>query len=120
MSNTGKDTNASSTPSFIAALATAGITVGVFTGVWLILHGRRTLDRVFQPRVMLAPDAKRPEPLPSGTFSFWRDIFSTPDSAIIVANGVDAYLFVRYLKVFGLQMLVPYVILSFAVCIPIS
>jgi hypothetical protein len=120
MSNTNADTNAASTPSFIAALVTAGITVGVFTGIWLVMHGRRVLDRVFQPRVILAPEAKRPEPLPSSPFSFWKDVFVTPDKAIIVANGVDAYLFVRYLKVFGLHMLVPYVILSFAVCIPIS
>ncbi|WWD18719.1 hypothetical protein CI109_103173 [Kwoniella shandongensis] len=120
MSATGKDTNASSTPSFISALVVAGITVGAFTAIWLILHGRKTLRRVYQPRIELAPESKRPQALPSGVVPFWRTIFSTPDRDIIVANGLDAYFFVRFLKVFGLQMLVPYVFLTFVVCIPLS
>jgi hypothetical protein len=120
MSNTNADTNAATTESFVAALVTAGITVGAFTGAWLILHSRKGLNRVFQPRVELAPESKRPEPLPSNILAYWRKVFSVPDQEIIVANGVDAYFFVRFLKVFGLQMLVPYVILTFAICIPIS
>jgi hypothetical protein len=120
MSATGKNTQASSTPSFISALVVAGITVGALTVFWLVLHGRRNLNRVYQPRVDLAPKAKRPMPIPSGILPFWRTVFAAPDTEIIVANGVDAYLFVRFLKVFGLYMLVPYFILTFAVCIPLS
>ena len=120
MSNTNADTSSATTPSFIAALVTAGITVGAFSGLWLILHGNKRLTRVFQPRPILAPEDKRPAPLPTGVFAWWKTVFSTPDLDIVVANGLDAYLFVRFLKVFGLQMMVPYVILSFAVCIPIA
>lgn len=118
--NTNADTNAATTPSFVAALVTAAITVGVFTAAWLYLHSRKDLNRVFQPRTELAPEGKRPPPLPRNIIGYWRTVFSVPDQDVIVANGVDAYLFIRFLKVFGIQMLVPYVILTFAICVPIS
>jgi hypothetical protein len=63
---------------------------------------------------------KRPDELPSGIFPFWKRVLSTPDEEIIVANGPDAYFFVRFIKVFGLYMLVPYLFLTFVICIPIS
>lgn len=47
-------------------------------------------------------------------------MFKTPDQDIIVSNGPDAYFYVRFLKVFGLQMLIPYVILTCAILIPVS
>ena len=120
MSATGKNTNASSTPSFVSALVVAAITVGVFTSVWLVLHNRKNLRRVFQPRRELVPDSKKPPELPGGVLPFWKTVLGTPEKDIIVANGLDAYLFVRYLKVFGVQMLVPYVLLSIAICVPMS
>ncbi|KAK8858828.1 hypothetical protein IAR55_003058 [Kwoniella newhampshirensis] len=120
MSATGKDTNTATTGSFVSALVVAGITVGAFTTVWLLLHGRGTLKRVYQPRVDLAPESKRPQSLPTGVVPFWRTIFATPDKDVIVSNGLDAYFYVRFLKVFGLQMLVPYVFLTFVICIPLS
>ncbi|ORY30595.1 hypothetical protein BCR39DRAFT_529076 [Naematelia encephala] len=120
MSATGKNPSSSTTPSFISALVVAGITVGVFTSLWLVLHSRRNLRRVYQPRVELAPESKRPEPLPSGVVSHWRTVFMQPDADIIIANGLDAYFFVRFLKVFGLQMLLPYFLLSCIILIPVS
>ncbi|WRT68034.1 uncharacterized protein IL334_005009 [Kwoniella shivajii] len=121
MSATGKNTNAASTSSFVTALVVAGITVGVLTSVWLILHSKGTLKRVFQPRALLAPDAKKPAALPSGIGAYWKTIlFQTPDTDLIVSNGPDAYFFLRFIKVFGLKMLLPYFLLSFVICIPAS
>ncbi|WVF68794.1 hypothetical protein IAT40_003566 [Kwoniella sp. CBS 6097] len=120
MSATGKDTTTASTPSFVTALVVAGITVGAFTVLWVILHGRKTLKRVFEPRVVLAPEGKRPTPLPSGIFAYWKTIFTTPDQDVIVSNGPDAYFFIRFIKVFGLEMLLPYWILTFVICVPVS
>jgi hypothetical protein len=118
--NTGKDTQSATTPSFIAALVVAGITVGAFTTVWLALHRSKRLREVFQPRVDKAPRSKQPRPLPDGPLAFWRTVFNLPDKEIIVANGPDAYFFVRYLKIFGLYMLGPYFLLTFAILIPVS
>jgi hypothetical protein len=120
MSNTNADTESATTPSFIAAIVTAAITVGVFTTVWLVLHRSKRLREVFQPRVEKAPLSKKPPMLPDGPLAFWKTVFGLPDKEIIVANGPDAYFFVRYLKVFGIYMLVPYVLLSCIICIPVS
>ena len=35
-------------------------------------------------------------------------------------NGPDAYFFVRFLKVFGLHMMLPYFLLTCIVCIPLA
>lgn len=120
MSNTGKDTQSATTPSFVAAIITAAITVGVFTTVWLVLHSSKRLREVFQPRVDKAPKSKQPQELPDGPLAFWKTVFSLPDRAIIIANGPDAYFFVRYLKIFGLYMLAPYFFLTFVILIPVS
>ncbi|KIR27474.1 hypothetical protein I307_05535 [Cryptococcus deuterogattii 99/473] len=120
MSATNADVQSSTTGSFVAALVVAGITVGGFSALWLVLHGRKDLQRVFQPRTILPPEGKRPQPLPSGIIAFWKTLFKTPDQDIIVSNGPDAYFYVRFLKVFGLQMLIPYVILTCAILIPVS
>jgi hypothetical protein len=120
MSATGKDTSTSTTSSFVSALVVAGITIGVLTALWLALHSRQNLRRVYQPRTLLAPESKKPSELPSGPIPFWKTVFALPDTEIIVANGVDAYLFLRFLKVFGLFMLVPYFLLTFIILIPLQ
>jgi hypothetical protein len=120
MSNTNKDPSSATTPSFIAALVVAGITVGAFTTVWMVLHRSKRLREVFQPRVDKAPASKQPPALPDGPLAFWKTVWSLPDKELIVANGPDAYFFVRYLKVFGLYMLAPYFFLTFAILIPVS
>jgi len=121
MSATDKDTQSATTPSFIAAIVVAAITVGAFTTVWLVLHRSKRLREVFQPRVEKAPLSKRPhQQLPDGPLAFWKTVFGLPDKEIIVANGPDAYFFVRYLKIFGLYMMGPYVLLTCAVLIPVS
>ncbi|AAW47229.1 conserved hypothetical protein [Cryptococcus deneoformans JEC21] len=120
MSATNADVQTSTTSSFVAALVVAGITVGAFSALWLVLHGRKDLQRVFQPRTILPPESKRPQPLPSGIIAFWKTLIQTPDQDIITSNGPDAYFYVRFLKVFGFQMLIPYEILTCAILIPVS
>lgn len=116
----GEDPGASNTSSFVSALVVAAITVTAFTTIWAVLHRRKNLHKVYQPRVQLAPESKRPKALPDGIAAFWRTVLKTPDQDIIVSNGLDAYLFVRFLRVFGIKLLVPYFLLTFAICIPVS
>jgi len=119
MSATGKDTSTSTTSSFVSALVVACVTVGALSLLWLVLHSRHNLRRVYQPRTILAPESKRPNGLPDGPLPFWKTVFSVPDTEIIVANGVDAYFFLRFIRVFGLYMLVPYFLLTFIILIPL-
>lgn len=123
MSDSGTGVSAESatlatTPQFVTALVTGCITVGVCAVFWLVFHNRGSFRRVFQPRTELAAEGKRPEQLSKGTFAYWKQVFSHPDKEILAVNGPDSYFFVRYCKVFGLEMMVPYVILTFAACVP--
>jgi hypothetical protein len=63
--------------------------------------------------------SKRPPPLPTG-FALVKAIIQTPDDLIIEQNGLDAYLFVRFIKVFGIWMLVPYFLLTWIILMPVT
>lgn len=117
MSATGKDTT-SSTPQFIAALVTGAVVVGALSALFVVLH--RKYKHVYQSRLELAPPDKKPPVLPTGIISWWKTVLSTPDELIIEMNGLDAYLFVRFLKVFGVWMLIPYFLLTCIILIPVD
>ncbi|KAL1413095.1 phosphate metabolism protein 7 [Vanrija albida] len=107
------------TSQFTSALVTAAITVGVCLLFWLIFHSRKSLVRVFQPRttdIKLAEE--RPETLPDNPVSWWRRVFSLDDFEVLELNGPDAYFFIRYIKVFGVYMLIPYTIIAIAALVP--
>lgn len=118
--STTKDVQASSTPSFVSALVVAAITVGVCVVFWFVFFGRKQFQRVYQPRTLLAPLDKRAEPLPSQPHAWWKRVFTLNDDEILHLNGPDAYFFVRFIRIFGLYAMVPYILLSFAVCVPAS
>lgn len=113
--------NAASTGTFTAALVSAAIMVGACGLFWLIFHGSQKLVSVFQPRttdIKLAEE--RPESLPSNPVSWWRRVFSLDDFEVLELNGPDAYFFVRYIKVFGIYLLAPLVVLAIGVLVPIA
>lgn len=114
-----EDVQSATTSQFVTALITGLITVGVCAAFWFIFRNRKSLKRVFQPRTELAPEGKRPPAeLPQGVFAYWLQIFSTPDREVLRINGPDAYFFVRYCKVFGMEMIAPYIFFTFAACVP--
>ncbi|KAF8335823.1 uncharacterized protein EI90DRAFT_3120088 [Cantharellus anzutake] len=120
MSSTDDNTTPQTTGQFTSALVIGLLAVAAFTGGWRLFYKRKRFRRVFQPRVELAVLGKQPHPLPDGVFSWWKTILETPDEMIIVTNGLDAYFFVRFIKVFGLYLLGPYAILTCAVLVPVA
>lgn len=115
------DYESATTGSFVSALVTGLITIGVCLLFWLVFHGRKSLYKVFQPRAALAsPDEKPPTDLPANPISWWKRVFSLDDTEVLDLNGPDAYFFVRFLKIFGLYLLAPYLVLTFGACIPVS
>ncbi|KAG8981813.1 hypothetical protein FRB90_006971, partial [Tulasnella sp. 427] len=69
------------------------IQVGAFT----YLKGR--LGRVYSPRSYLPPPEKRAEKLPRGPWKWFIALVTSPSKDIIRKNGLDAYLFIRFLRV---------------------
>lgn len=110
-------TDASSAKSATTAQFTSGLVIGAATiGVcfvfWGIFHARKSLIRVFQPRIELGAPDKRPQQLPNSPVGWWKTIFQVRDEHILTINGPDAYFAVRYLKVFGVGLLAFFSFLS--------
>lgn len=105
MSTDADAAKSATTAQFTSGLVIGGITIGVCFVFWGALHARKSLIRVFQPRIELGAPDKRPQKLPSNPFSWWKTIFQVRDEHIITINGPDAYFVVRYLKVFGVGFL---------------
>ncbi|KAG7531583.1 hypothetical protein FFLO_04242 [Filobasidium floriforme] len=117
MSVANEDTKSATKAQFISALVVGAAVAGALGLVLLVLS--KKYKRVYESRMMLATDGKRPPPLPTG-FALVKAIIQTPDDLIIEQNGLDAYLFVRFIKVFGIWMLVPYFLLTWIILMPVT
>ncbi|KAL4917142.1 hypothetical protein BDW62DRAFT_184235 [Aspergillus aurantiobrunneus] len=81
---------------FIASLAAAIIIFAVEFFLFLLLKGK--LTRIYQPRTYLVPDRERTKPSPPGLFKWISPIFRTSSSEFVQKCGLDAYFFLRYLR----------------------
>ncbi|KAF9467356.1 DUF221 family protein [Collybia nuda] len=107
--------NSNTSQTFLTALvANAGLLV-VEVGAFLILKQR--LWRVYTPRAYLPPPDKRAEELPAGPWKWFPALISSPPQDIIHKNGLDAYMFLRFMKLLIWVFLV-FTILTFLVIIP--
>ncbi|KAJ5675847.1 hypothetical protein N7462_008744 [Penicillium macrosclerotiorum] len=103
--------------SFLASLATSIIIFAVEFCVFLMLKGK--LTRIYQPRTYLVPDRERTEASPPGLFRWVGPVFSTPSAEFIQKSGLDAYFFLRYLRML-LKIFIPLAVLLIPVLIPIN
>ncbi|KAL4910330.1 hypothetical protein BDW74DRAFT_50856 [Aspergillus multicolor] len=92
----GQEREGISLKTFIASLAAALIIFAVEFLLFLALKGK--LTRIYQPRTYLVPDRERTEPSPPGLFSWISPIFRTSSSEFVQKCGLDAYFFLRYLR----------------------
>lgn len=86
----------STTKTFVTALVVNGGLLAVEVGAFLIL--KQKLGRIYSPRTYLPPPDKRAEELPKG---FWRwvpALLMSPPEDIIHKNGLDSYMFLRFVK----------------------
>ncbi|RDW90593.1 putative DUF221 domain protein [Aspergillus mulundensis] len=92
----GQEREGISLKTFIASLAAALIIFAVEFLLFLALKGK--LTRIYQPRTYLVPDRERTEPSPPGLFHWISPIFRTSSSEFVQKCGLDAYFFLRYLR----------------------
>ncbi|SCV00598.1 LAME_0G10792g1_1 [Lachancea meyersii CBS 8951] len=102
MAGSSADT-ANSTSGFVTALIFYGIIFVVY--ILLFLKLRPHNQRVYQPRsikeIITIREEERTEPVPDGYFTWIRFLMTKPHSYIIQHAGLDGYLFLRYIAVFG-------------------
>ncbi|KAJ3776416.1 hypothetical protein FB446DRAFT_785114 [Lentinula raphanica] len=125
MSSISSATSAS-TATFVTALvfnaAVFGIEIGIFTLI------RPYFKAIYEPRTYVPPKKNRIQPLTSGSkralglinaLSWPLAVFNSNHQDIKAANGLDAYFFVRYLRMMVVIFL-PIWILSWIVLLPVT
>lgn len=90
------DTRSGTVETFITALVYAAVLGAAEVTAWLILHGK--FGHIFQPRAKLPPKDERQDPLPDSPLRAIPAIIRADDERIIETNGLDGFLFVRFLK----------------------
>ncbi|KAK7677350.1 hypothetical protein QCA50_019680 [Cerrena zonata] len=106
-----------STDTFVTALvfnlAVFGIELAAFTLV------RPYFPAIYQPRTYIVPEQRRIKPLASNIITWPWAVFRSDFHDIKAANGLDAYFFVRFLRMI-VRVLLPIWLISWAVLLPIT
>lgn len=105
------------TQSFLTSFAFNGIIAGVQLIAWFVL--RPLIKGVYEPRTYIPPHIQQAVPLGKNlVMPLWRIIMSDPEE-ILTKNGVDPYVFVRFLRLM-VKAFVPIWIVSWIVLLPID
>ncbi|KAL5631731.1 hypothetical protein ACGC1H_007289 [Rhizoctonia solani] len=98
---------------FVTNIALLAIQVGGF----VIL--KKKFDRIYSPRTILPPLHKRTAELPSGPWKWLPAVIFAPAEDIIRKNGLDAYLFIRFLRLM-IMIFGAFTLISWPILLPIN
>ncbi|WWC69648.1 uncharacterized protein I206_103591 [Kwoniella pini CBS 10737] len=117
MSNTSSDALSASTSSFVTSLVTNIAVAGGELVAFIIF--RRWIKAIYEPRTYIPPKASQAPVLGKHTFEpLWRIIMADPEE-ILHKNGVDPYVFIRFLMMMTKAM-IPIWLISWAVLLPVD
>lgn len=106
-----------SASTFFASLGGGSAIFGAYLiGFWLL---REKFKRIYRPKTYLVSEKDRIPPPPNGFFRWISPVFSTPNAELISKCGLDAYFFLRYLRML-LKIFIPSAILVLPILIPIN
>ncbi|KAG5729523.1 hypothetical protein E4T56_gene4603 [Termitomyces sp. T112] len=108
--------NSNSSRTFLSALVLNVVLLVIEVGAFVVLKQR--FDRIYSPRTRLPPPNKRAVKLPTGPWKWIPAVILSPTEDIIHKNGLDAYMFLRFLKMIMWIFLV-FTVLTFVVIIPV-
>jgi len=116
MSASAEDAHSTTNQTFLSALVLTSLIGGAQIVGFIIL--RRYFRKVYQPRSYLPQPSKRSEPLSPGWLSWIPQIIMADEEQIIHHNGLDAYCFLRFLRLL-LNIFTPIFILSWTILLPV-
>ncbi|KAK4056830.1 phosphate metabolism protein 7 [Microbotryomycetes sp. JL221] len=117
MSASRDDATNQSTETFITALVVGLVTLGAEVAIFMTIKNR--FRKIYNPRSYLVAPKKRHEPLPSSFLGWIPAILRYDARDIITKNGLDAYVFVRFLWLMC-EMFLPFWILSWIILLPVN
>lgn len=102
----------------LAASAAAGFTsAGIQLLVFILLRWR--LTRIYRPRTYLVPPRERIAIPPHGIIGWIKPVFTIPSLQLIQKCGLDAYFFIRYLRML-LKIFAPMLCIIAPILLPIN
>jgi hypothetical protein len=118
MSTTQQQATSASTPTFVTALVFNAIVFAAEIAVFTLL--RPYFKGIYEPRTYTDADPKkRQKPLSQSRFMWPLALFNADYRRIIAVNGLDAYFFVRFLRVMAITLL-PIWFVSWVVLLPVT
>ncbi|KZV98973.1 hypothetical protein EXIGLDRAFT_831757 [Exidia glandulosa HHB12029] len=102
---------------FVTAIVTNAAILLVEVGAFMYL--RRHVKKIYAPRTYLPPPSRRSQPIGKGYFEWIPAIIKTPATEIIHKNGLDAYFFLRFLRLL-LKLFTAATFITFAVLVPVN
>ncbi|KDE07374.1 hypothetical protein MVLG_02415 [Microbotryum lychnidis-dioicae p1A1 Lamole] len=117
MSLTAADATNKSTQTFVTALVSGLAVAGVEIAAFIIIRNR--FRKIYNPRSYLVPPSKRIDPLPPGLLSWIPYILKLDSKLIITHNGLDAYVFVRFLYLM-MEIFFPFWVVTWIILLPID
>lgn len=102
---------------FVGALGSGLAIFGAQVALFYLL--KIYFPRIYRPRTYLVPEKNRTPPPPEGLFSWIRPVLFTPNSEFIRKCGLDAYFFLRYLRLL-LKIFIPMACVILPILLPIN
>jgi hypothetical protein len=100
-----------------AALSFALAGAGAQMLVFFLLRWR--LIRIYRPRTYLVPERERVAIPPHGFIGWVKPVFATPSLHLIQKCGLDAYFFIRYLRML-LKIFAPMLVIIAPILLPLN
>lgn len=101
----------------LAAVASAFLSFGIQFALFLVLRWR--LTRIYRPKTYMVSEAERVPVPSSGPYQWVIPVFTMSNSTVINKCGLDAYFFLRYLRML-LKIFVPMAVVILPILLPIN
>ncbi|TKA70341.1 hypothetical protein B0A55_07415, partial [Friedmanniomyces simplex] len=112
LNNSGTTVNA-----LLAAIAGSVVAFAVQFLLFTLI--RQRLTRIYRPRSYLVPERERVPAPPSGLIAWLAPLYTTSDQAFVQKCGLDAYFFLRYLRML-LKFFLPVALIVLPIMLPLN
>ncbi|GAA5978196.1 hypothetical protein JCM11641_001131 [Rhodosporidiobolus odoratus] len=114
---TGEDVTNKSTETFITAFVTGLIVAGIQLAVFIVIKNR--FRQIYDPRSYRVAPNKRVDSLPHSLLGWIPHVIRTPATEILHKNGLDAYVFVRFLFLM-MEVFAPFMAVTWIILLPVD
>lgn len=104
-------------PALWAAISVGLLGFAIQMTVFFLLRWR--LTRIYRPRTYLVPERERIPIPPHGIIGWIKPVFATPSIQLIQKCGLDAYFFIRYLRML-FKIFAPMLVVILPILLPLN